>query len=454
MNALVNTDFGLFIFAPDDILKLREKENKTVRDNVVFELGLFLGYLGKDRCFILVPDNRKGFRIPTDLAELTPAEYETNRKDGNLQAATGPGCTSIRERIVKLGSRSIAERLPSELAKTTQQDNIVSSVHSESKTENTSNPDLQWIGPFVNADYPTARTLLQKTIAETKDTGLLPFLKSWLGSIEYRLNPRIGTELLQNLITENPSNYVPYLRLADEHKESRRYDECLKVLELGISQATDKVQLINLKASCLTEIGREPEALKALQNATEAYKDDPEAFQCLAQHYVDNKSFTEARGCLEKGLDSFQNNEPLLRTYANLLKEHFDGKLALVPYNTLISLSPKDSTYLTLRANIYLELELHDLAMHDYRRASELAEEKTAWIIANIGNLQKNRGFFSDAINTLQKALVLDPSHQYAHERLASSISLHKDEIAKLSEIMKTAKKDLFTSRVYVKGTP
>jgi predicted nucleotide-binding protein len=60
-------DFGLFVFAPDDATRLRRKTYSTVRDNVVLELGLFIGKLGVERTFIIVPDNVSDMRIPTDL---------------------------------------------------------------------------------------------------------------------------------------------------------------------------------------------------------------------------------------------------------------------------------------------------------------------------------------------------------------------------------------------------
>ena len=57
LKQLISCDFGIFIFSPDDILSIREEKNQAVRDNVIFELGLFVGHIGKDRCFILIPDN-------------------------------------------------------------------------------------------------------------------------------------------------------------------------------------------------------------------------------------------------------------------------------------------------------------------------------------------------------------------------------------------------------------
>src|ERR1044071_4183111 len=49
-------DFGVFVFSPDDVLKMRDKTYPTVRDNVLFELGLFIGRLGSQRSFFVIPE--------------------------------------------------------------------------------------------------------------------------------------------------------------------------------------------------------------------------------------------------------------------------------------------------------------------------------------------------------------------------------------------------------------
>ena len=96
------SDFAVFIFTPDDVSIIRQQEKVVVRDNVLFELGLFVGSIGKDRCFIVKPRGAD-LHIPTDLLGLTPADYEANRSDNNLAAAVNAACTLIRERVASLG---------------------------------------------------------------------------------------------------------------------------------------------------------------------------------------------------------------------------------------------------------------------------------------------------------------------------------------------------------------
>ena len=72
------------------------------RDNALFELGLFMGHLGRERTFVVRPQGDT-VKIPSDLAGVTSAPYEWPRGDGNHKAAVGPACDSVREVIRGLG---------------------------------------------------------------------------------------------------------------------------------------------------------------------------------------------------------------------------------------------------------------------------------------------------------------------------------------------------------------
>lgn len=82
-------DFAIFVLTPDDVKIKREKKTAAARDNVVFELGLFAGTLGRKRCF-LVHDREQKIDLPSDLAGITPATFRV-QGTGDLG---GPTCRS------------------------------------------------------------------------------------------------------------------------------------------------------------------------------------------------------------------------------------------------------------------------------------------------------------------------------------------------------------------------
>lgn len=102
INSLETFDFAILILTPDDLVTSRDISAQGPRDNVMFELGLFMGRLGRSRTFILY-DSKREMKIPSDLSGIHTATFHGNRTDGNLTAALSPACTLIRKTIKSLG---------------------------------------------------------------------------------------------------------------------------------------------------------------------------------------------------------------------------------------------------------------------------------------------------------------------------------------------------------------
>jgi hypothetical protein len=97
IKSLDNFDFAIFVFHPDDITQIRSVTLETVRDNLIFELGLFIGKLGKEKVFFVIPRNIINLHLPTDLLGIVPGTYDNERADQNIQASLGPFCNQIRQ---------------------------------------------------------------------------------------------------------------------------------------------------------------------------------------------------------------------------------------------------------------------------------------------------------------------------------------------------------------------
>jgi hypothetical protein len=94
LEALDKVDAAVFVFAPNDLVAIRGQEFDAVRDNVVFELGLFTGRLGRDRTFWVTPKGQTKLRIASDLLGVLPAEYD-EPADGDWVSALGQASDQI-----------------------------------------------------------------------------------------------------------------------------------------------------------------------------------------------------------------------------------------------------------------------------------------------------------------------------------------------------------------------
>jgi CRP/FNR family cyclic AMP-dependent transcriptional regulator len=100
--AVDESDFALLVFGPDDTVLSRGIESEAPRDNVILELGLFMGRLGRLRSWIVKPRGID-LKIPSDLLGITPLEFGLAPGDDPAVALAGP-CAVIRQLVQKYGS--------------------------------------------------------------------------------------------------------------------------------------------------------------------------------------------------------------------------------------------------------------------------------------------------------------------------------------------------------------
>ncbi len=94
-------DFAIAVAHSDDIAEIREKEWPVPRDNVIFELGLFMGRLGRARAILMEPREEK-VKLPSDFAGVNTIGYRyVPGKDEASHIA--PAVNELRTHIQALG---------------------------------------------------------------------------------------------------------------------------------------------------------------------------------------------------------------------------------------------------------------------------------------------------------------------------------------------------------------
>lgn len=118
---LHKSDFGIFILRSDDLLISKNNIYNATRDNILFELGLYIGHLGRFRTFIIY-DNSAASKIIEDLKGVIYTSFDGSKSDLNM--ALGPAISRIKQEIHKqlvpkeilytewhLGTKKYIERL-------------------------------------------------------------------------------------------------------------------------------------------------------------------------------------------------------------------------------------------------------------------------------------------------------------------------------------------------------
>ena len=92
-----------FVISADDLVTTRNKKNSAPRDNVVFELGMAMGQMGRERS-LLIQDAAANLKIPSDLTGINPLSYRVGL-EGDIEAAIGPVVNELTKLIKRKGCR-------------------------------------------------------------------------------------------------------------------------------------------------------------------------------------------------------------------------------------------------------------------------------------------------------------------------------------------------------------
>lgn len=95
-------DFAALVLGPDDQVLSRGTTSNAPRDNVLLELGLFMGAIDRARTLFIVPAD-DDVKIPTDILGLNPLRFVSHT--GSLADNVASVCSDIAALIQRMGPR-------------------------------------------------------------------------------------------------------------------------------------------------------------------------------------------------------------------------------------------------------------------------------------------------------------------------------------------------------------
>ena len=106
-------DFAVIILAKDDVMTVGGGEARKARDNCVFEAGLFMSAIGRERCFLV--NSVSPSDLPSDLGGIisTPFDEPADLTDRSACAkAIAGAAANLKDIIQRMGPRPFHDRVP------------------------------------------------------------------------------------------------------------------------------------------------------------------------------------------------------------------------------------------------------------------------------------------------------------------------------------------------------
>lgn len=113
VKALDLFSYAIVVLTPDDLVSRRSVQKAIPRDNLVFELGLFVGRHGRDSAFMVAPE-RQEILLPSNLFGVQTAYYSfTGSGKGRARPDVGSACTHILRAVRAAEKRRSRSRVSS-----------------------------------------------------------------------------------------------------------------------------------------------------------------------------------------------------------------------------------------------------------------------------------------------------------------------------------------------------
>jgi tetratricopeptide (TPR) repeat protein len=256
-----------------------------------------------------------------------------------------------------------------------------------------------------------------------------------------KINELTGTKLLDKYLKDNYENFEVHKGIGNIYMWEDYIDKSIEIIKEAIDKFGSVPSLVILLSQCYKDS-------EGIEKAIELLKDNrpdenPEISIEVANLLIEEAKYEEAKDIIHKTYSKYPNNESVKSMYSKIAVELGEHEIALFFRNSLAKEFDTNSSYWGNLSNTALQLDYYDLAFTACRKAEELSKSKEAWIKSNIGNMLKNKGFYTESIKYFEKGIELDKKSDYAHSRLASSLKLKEKESKKVQISIKLGKKKI-----------
>ncbi|MGR9319296.1 TIR domain-containing protein [Rhizobium leguminosarum] len=444
---LKRADFAVLICAPEaeDRTVIRGTEFNAVRDNIVFELGLAIGRLGRERTFLIAPRD-VDLHLPSDLSGIKPETYNASMLPTDPEAALGPACGKIKRAMAKAGilSRSEVTEATGEEAEPKDPPSTTDELENSPPTEGWSAKDFRFNAMFATmTDNLALGAYVAEKFAESQFSRSPEEIAHWEASNQY-----------YKVLAGASKDITPIRRSSEKYPRNAALKELLArtLLRYGPSEEADNLLF---------------EALSDAQDMTLARTIIARA----VENEVNDDSKARARNLLLK-LNAVPRNmqddeiEYLRALDAIALYGGFED-IAKAISEVIITKQPEDISARFRLAYEYSEANQNQLAMLHYDAIPRSERSGVAWnnlgvaysrlqlkgmsVAAyqegsakgetisdgNLAHIFVNAGFFSEAKQQAEAALVKEDHDQSVIAALSALQAAKEEEASGLSEAMK-----------------
>ncbi len=411
-NALDIADFAVLVCVPEDKLLSREQTLEVLRDNIVFELGLFIGRLGRKRTFLVSPRGKQ-FHLPTDLKGLYPETYDPEQLS-NPAAALGPACTTVLTAMKKLGPLPRHERRDAKEVAEDPREVDVQPLETASPTPDWSVRDYEFQLLVASVDQNAPRCDEVLKAFNNSDHARSPLVLAQWEAFQQVVNIYAGKRLELNVIRDKTDVFPDDAKLKD-------------YLARGLLHYEERRDAANafLEAVCLSKDLKT--AAPIVKRTLEAVNSEEAA--AFAQQILHHLAALSRKS---------RDDESL---YAKALQELASAagfaRLANSLGEVVLTLSPDDTDIRFELARAYHEADCHSLSMLHYEKIPRDLRTEATW--NNLGvsytHLQI-RGKAVDAYETSIKSGGVLASSNLAHKLVAAGF--FEEASRKVNEALKT----------------